>query len=122
MQRSLSWIALALIGTTVTGCDLANLSLGRKPRETTVTTPPMVSDQPRTVPLQPGENVIVKAVNRVGPAVVRIDTVKKVNNPLGGIFGLGPSTSRQQGQGSGFITRANGLIFTNEMWSAVPIK
>lgn len=114
MQRSLSWIALALIGTTVTGCDLANLSLGRKPRETTVTSPPVVNDQPRTAPLQPGENVIVKAVNRVGPAVVRIDTVKKVNNPLGGIFGLGPSTSRQQGQGSGFITRANGLIFTNE--------
>ena len=114
MQRSLNWIALVLIGSTVTGCDLANLSLGRKPRETTVTPPPVVSDQPRTAPLQPGDNVIVKAVNRVGPAVVRIDTVKQVNNPLGGIFGLGPSTSRQQGQGSGFITRANGLIFTNE--------
>jgi S1-C subfamily serine protease len=46
--------------------------------------------------------------------VVRIDVVKKVNNPLGGIFGIGPSTQRQQGQGSGFITRSNGLIFTNE--------
>ena len=114
MQRSLNWIAFVLIGSTVTGCDLANLSLGRKPRETTVTPPPVVSDKPRTAPLQPGDNVIVKAVNRVGPAVVRIDTVKRVNNPLGSIFGLGPSTSRQQGQGSGFITRANGLIFTNE--------
>ena len=111
MPRSLHWITLALVGTTVTACDLANFSLGPKPEETP-SPPPVVSDQPRSAPLQPGENVIVKAVNRVGPAVVRIDTVKEVNNPLGGMFGLGPSTSRQQGQGSGFITRANGLIFT----------
>ena len=27
---------------------------------------------------------------------------------------MGPSSQRQQGQGSGFITRATGLIFTNE--------
>ena len=74
----------------------------------------MVNDQPRFAPLQPGENVIVRAVERVGPAVVRIDTVKEISNPLGRMLGLGPSTQRQQGQGSGFITRANGLIFTNE--------
>ena len=63
---------------------------------------------------QPGDNVIVKAVDRVGPAVVRIDVVKEISNPFGGIFGIGPSSQRQQGQGSGFITRASGLIFTNE--------
>ena len=45
---------------------------------------------------------------------MRIDVVKEINNPFSGIFGLGPSSQRQQGQGSGFITRANGLIFTNE--------
>ena len=29
--------------------------------------------------MQPGENVIVKAVERVGPSVVRIDTEKDIN-------------------------------------------
>ena len=58
--------------------------------------------------------MIVRAVERVGPAVVRIDTVKEISNPLGRMLGIGPSIQRQQGQGSGFITRANGLIFTTE--------
>ncbi|MBM5802988.1 MAG: serine protease, partial [Cyanobacteria bacterium K_DeepCast_35m_m2_155] len=59
--------------------------------------------------MQPGSNVIVDAVRRVGPAVVRIDTVKRTINPLGGLFGQGPSIQQQQGQGSGFITRSDGV-------------
>jgi S1-C subfamily serine protease len=55
----------------------------------------------------------VSAVERVGPAVVRIDTVKRISNPLGNLFGAGPSIQQQAGQGSGFITRSDGLIFTN---------
>ena len=66
----------------------------------------------RAVPLQPGDNVIVKAVDRVGPAVVRIDVMKEVNNPFGGCSGWDPS-QRQQGR-IRFITRAGGLIFTSE--------
>ncbi|MBM5803966.1 MAG: PDZ domain-containing protein, partial [Cyanobacteria bacterium K_DeepCast_35m_m2_155] len=46
-------------------------------------------------------------------AVVRIDTVKRTINPLGGLFGQGPSIQQQQGQGSGFITRSDGVILTN---------
>jgi S1-C subfamily serine protease len=57
--------------------------------------------------------VIVAAVEKVGPAVVRIDTVKRTLNPLGGIFGQGPSIQQQQGQGSGFITRSDGIVLTN---------
>ncbi|WP_411867100.1 trypsin-like peptidase domain-containing protein [Vulcanococcus limneticus] len=72
-----------------------------------------VSDAPPPVPLQPGNNFIVSAVDKVGPAVVRIDTVKQVINPLGGLFGGGPSVQQQQGQGSGFITRSDGVILTN---------
>ena len=113
MQRSIAWIGMALIATSLSSCTLLRQQLGLD-QEEPVTLPPVVNDEPRTAPLQPGENVIVKAVDRVGPAVVRIDTVKEVNNPLGNMFGFGPSTQRQQGQGSGFITRTNGLIFTNE--------
>ncbi len=72
-----------------------------------------VSDAPPPAPLQAGNNFIVSAVDKVGPAVVRIDTVKQVINPLGGLFGGGPSVQQQQGQGSGFITRSDGVILTN---------
>ena len=113
MQRLLGWIGIALIGSTLTSCRLLRNQLGLE-QERPMKAPPIVSDKPRSAPLQPGENVIVKAVDRVGPAVVRIDVVKEIDSPLGNMFGIGPSTRKQQGQGSGFITRSNGLIFTNE--------
>jgi S1-C subfamily serine protease len=113
MPQAQHWIAIALAGSALSGCSLVRDQLGLTP-EAPMKPPPVVNDQPRSAPLQPGDNVIVKAVDRVGPAVVRIDVVKEVNNPFGGMFGMGPSSQRQQGQGSGFITRASGLIFTNE--------
>jgi S1-C subfamily serine protease len=113
MPNAQHWFAIALAGSALSGCSLVRDQLGLTPKPP-VTPPPVVHDQPRSAPLQPGDNVIVKAVDRVGPAVVRIDVVKEVNNPFGGIFGMGPSSQRQQGQGSGFITRGSGLIFTNE--------
>ncbi len=74
---------------------------------------PRISDATASPSLQPGRNVIVDAVEKVGPSVVRIDTVKRMVNPLGGIFGRGPSIQQQQGQGSGFITRSDGVLLTN---------
>ena len=113
MLPSLRLIGFTLIATSLSSCSLLQGLRGGS-EAPMVEPPPVVHDQPRSAPLQPGENVIVKAVERVGPSVVRIDTEKDINNPVGQLFGLGPSTQRQQGQGSGFITRANGLIFTNE--------
>ena len=113
MPPSLRLIGFTLIATGLSSCSLLRELRGGSEAQK-VEPPPVVHDQPRSAPLQPGENVIVKAVERVGPSVVRIDTEKDINNPMGQLFGLGPSTQRQQGQGSGFITRANGLIFTNE--------
>jgi S1-C subfamily serine protease len=72
-----------------------------------------VSDAMPTPPLQPSNNLIVDAVAKVGPAVVRIDTTRRVINPMGGLFGGGPSIQQQQGQGSGFITRSDGVVLTN---------
>ncbi len=72
-----------------------------------------VSDAAPSAPLAPGSNVIVDAVAKVGPSVVRIDTTKRVVNPLGGLFGQGPSIQQQQGLGSGVITRSDGVILTN---------
>jgi len=72
-----------------------------------------ISDASPAPSLNPGTNVIVAAVEKVGPAVVRIDTVKRTMNPLGGLFGMGPSIQQQRGQGSGFITRSDGVVLTN---------
>lgn len=71
-------------------------------------------------------NFIVNVVDRVGPAVVRIDSSRTVrtrtpaifNDPvLRNFFGLdvpsGPSTRVERGTGSGFIVRPDGLILTN---------
>jgi S1-C subfamily serine protease len=97
--------ALALM---LAGCSGGIPGLpGREKAET------RISDAAPTAPLPTGSNVIVDAVAKVGPAVVRIDTTKRVVNPLGGLFGQGPSIQQQQGLGSGVITRSDGVILTN---------
>jgi len=97
-------LAGLLTACTSTSLPLPGLRQPEKPR---------ISDAPPVVPLQPSSSVIVEAVEKAGPAVVRIDTVKRTVNPLGGIFGRGPAIQQQQGQGSGFITRSDGVILTN---------
>jgi S1-C subfamily serine protease len=97
----------ALLGVSLGGCQANWRGSGGG------ADPARVSDAPPLAPLAQGNNFIVNAVAKVGPAVVRIDTVRRVINPLGGLFGSGPSIQQQQGQGSGFITRSDGVILTN---------
>lgn len=52
-------------------------------------------------------NFIANAVERTGPAVVRIDSTRTLRNP----YSYGRRVAR--GTGSGFIIRSNGLILTN---------
>ncbi len=73
---------------------------------------PVISDAPAAAPLKPGTSFVADAVAKVGPAVVRIDTRRQVANPMG-MFGGGPPVQQQQGQGSGFITRSDGVLLTN---------
>jgi S1-C subfamily serine protease len=102
-------VALALLlPGLLTACD-TNF---RMPGEDT-SAKARISDAPVGTALQPGRNVIVEAVEKVGPSVVRIDTVKRTVNPLGSLFGRGPAIQQQQGQGSGFITRSDGVLLTN---------
>ncbi|WP_421655903.1 HhoA/HhoB/HtrA family serine endopeptidase [Leptothermofonsia sp. ETS-13] len=71
-------------------------------------------------------NFIVNVVDRVGPAVVRIDSSRTVRTRVPPIFNdpffrqffgsdipLPPSTRVEQGTGSGFIIKSDGLILTN---------
>jgi S1-C subfamily serine protease len=104
-------IITASAGVLLGGCALRVPNLLEQKGQPAA--PPKVSDAPALGPLQASNRFIVEAVDKVGPAVVRIDTVKRVINPLGGLFGSAPSIQQQQGQGSGFITRSDGVIITN---------
>ncbi|MCP9891739.1 trypsin-like peptidase domain-containing protein [Cyanobium sp. Aljojuca 7D2] len=99
---------IAPVALLLVGCSQGLPGLPGRPGAQTP-----ISDAAPTPPLQQGNTLIVDAVAKVGPAVVRIDTVKRLVNPLGGLFGRGPTIQQQQGQGSGFITRSDGVLLTN---------
>ncbi|MGB3790961.1 MAG: HhoA/HhoB/HtrA family serine endopeptidase [Phormidesmis sp.] len=70
-----------------------------------------------------GANFIADAVDRTGPAVVRIDSARTVTSRLPAGFNdpffreffgdVGPQSRVERGTGSGFILDANGTIVTN---------
>jgi S1-C subfamily serine protease len=109
---SLSALPLAGLLALLAGCSTPIPGLPQLPGRSS-SEPVRISDAVPAPALPGSNNVIVDAVEKVGPSVVRIDTTKRVINPLGGLFGRGPTIQQQQGQGSGFITRSDGVILTN---------
>jgi S1-C subfamily serine protease len=112
MPRAVSLPALLASLALLTGCAARIPGLPQLPGSPSADSV-RISDAVPAPALSGSNNVIVDAVEKVGPSVVRIDTTKRVINPLGGLFGRGPTIQQQQGQGSGFITRSDGVILTN---------
>ena len=68
--------------------------------------------EPSLLESHPGD-FVVAAVEKVGPSVVRIDT-RQARSPFLPSPGAGPfDDSLPEGQGSGFITRSDGIVLTN---------
>jgi S1-C subfamily serine protease len=88
--------------------------------------PPQAQLLAQAVSTPQSTSFVAAAVNRVGPAVVRIDTERTITrNPdpfysdpffrrfFGDSLPMQPFEERLQGQGSGFIVDGNGTILTN---------
>jgi len=70
--RALPLFGSLMLPLLLAGCaGMLRLPGGTQPAEKA-----RISDAPPAVPFKPAGNVIVEAVEKVGPAVVRIDTVK----------------------------------------------
>lgn len=121
VQRWLVYAALLVVGG---GAGVwGSRKLSSPPAPIAAVSP--VNQAQVTLPLQTSSNFIAEAVQKVGPAVVRIDASRDVaaatpemfRNPLFRRF-LGesapvPENRVERGTGSGFILSSNGRLVTN---------
>lgn len=117
VQKSATYLSFLLVGALGT---LAGTQLLPTPQ---LSPQPSVAQLP--LPGQTDPNFIAKAVEKVGPAVIRIDSARTVQTRVPSIFRdpffrdfFGGSVPRsrsrvERGTGSGFIISSDGLIMTN---------
>jgi S1-C subfamily serine protease len=127
-QTAATYISLVLLGAGLTWGGTRTLEQSRlaatvnAPTSTPTPSNPVPASAPSIVPT----NFVTDVVNRVGAAVVRIDTQRSVSNPVAQPFDdpffrqfFGdrlpqmPDRQIQSGTGSGFILDAQGEIVTN---------
>ncbi len=123
LSRSRFYLLTLLSITFLGSCSLPKLPQNR---ESTTPEPLVnpVTQRDRPVDINPTDpNFVVTAVQKVGPAVVRINAAKTVSSQtpnefddpmMRRFFGSAPPSRRvERGTGSGFIVNANGQILTN---------
>ena len=122
-KRSRFYLLTLLSMTFLGSCSLPKLPQNR---ESTTPEPLInpVTQGDRSVDINPTDpNFVVAAVQKVGPAVVRINAARTVSSQatdefddpmMRRFFGSAPPSRRvERGTGSGFIVNANGQILTN---------
>jgi Do/DeqQ family serine protease len=120
VQKSATYLSLMFVGAVATLLGTQLVPGGAVPPQQPV------AQLPVGLPGATDANFIAAAVQRTGPAVVRIDSSRTVRSRIPSIFNdpffrqffgsqipAQPPTRVERGTGSGFIINANGLVLTN---------